>query len=68
MGYAVINKYNDKVLKLASELSHKRVVEGGCQKIWEDEDGDQTIYTQEAQTLFDEYNNSYEDMIRNIMR
>jgi len=50
-------------LELASELAHKRVVEGGCQQIWEDEDEEQTTYTEEAQQLYDEYYDDYKNII-----
>ena len=50
------------MLELASELAHKRVVESNCHTIWIDED-EQTIYTEEAQDLFNEYHDQYETII-----
>lgn len=57
------NKVVINPTEIASELAHKRVVEGGCQKIWEDEEEEQTVYTEEAQELFNQYYDEYKNII-----
>lgn len=68
MDFKTINDYNSKVLELASDLAHLRVTESNCQKIWKDEDSEVLEYTEEAQDLFNEYYDVYEDMVKNIMK
>lgn len=60
-----IQNFNSKILELSSELASKRVDESGCQKIWVDRF--ETQYTEDAQDLFNEYFEFYEEIIREII-
>ena len=52
-------------LELASELAHKELEENWRDsiKIWEDETAAITVYTEEAQDIFNEYYDNYLTLI-----
>lgn len=60
-----MEKVTINVLELASELAHKELVENWSEsiKIYEDEEAAVTVYTDEAQDLFNEYYDRYTDLI-----
>jgi hypothetical protein len=60
-----MEKLTVNVLELASELAHRELVRDWSEsiKIYEDEEADITVYTEEAQDLFNEYYDRYTDLI-----
>ena len=52
-------------LELASELAHKELVKNWSDSIdiWEDETATVTVYTEEAQDIFNEYYDNYLTLI-----
>ena len=60
-----MEKLTINVLELASELAHRELVKDWSEsiKIYEDEEADITVYTEEAQDLFKEYYDQYTDLI-----
>ena len=52
-------------LELASELAHKRLLENWSDsiQIWEDETAVMTVYTEEAQDIFNEEYDYYLELI-----
>lgn len=65
MEHHIIRNFTSKKLELASELAHKRVLESGCQKIYQDDH--ESHYSEEAQDLFNEYYSNYLDLINEII-
>lgn len=60
-----MEKLTINVLELASELAHRELVRDWSEsiKIYEDEGANITVYTEEAQDLFNEYYDQYTDLI-----
>lgn len=60
-----MEKLTINVLELASELAHKELVGNWSEsiKIYEDEEASVTVYTDEAQDIFNEYYDQYTDLI-----
>jgi len=54
-------------LELASELAHKELEENWSDsiQIWEDENAAITVYTEEAQDIFNDYYDKYLTLIEN---
>ena len=52
-------------LELASELAHQKLVANWSEsiRIYEDEEADMTVYTEEAQDIFNEYYDEYLTLI-----
>jgi hypothetical protein len=60
-----MEKLTINVLELASELAHRELVKDWSEsiKIYEEEEVGITVYTEEAQDLFNEYYDQYTDLI-----